>query len=73
MSHGSSTDFWCDTPGCENEAWYRVEAQWTVVDWMDFYVCEVHLREKLRALADHLVDGEPPLVLESYTLPLVSE
>jgi hypothetical protein len=73
MSHGSSTDLWCERGGCENEAWYRIEAQWTLFDWLEVHVCGPHLAQTMTELAERLVDGERPLALESYTLPMVSE
>lgn len=64
MTAHDSEAAWCEW--CGQEAWYWVEAAWSVADFLQFDVCLDHLRYVCDLLEKRTVDGKHALV-ETHT------
>lgn len=53
----------CEWTSCDREVDGYVMAQWTVVDFIQFEVCDGHIDDVIAALARRKVDGELPMDL----------
>lgn len=69
-SDWTSTGYWCEWPGCPNEAWYRMSAQWSIFDWDHVLVCLDHLNGARESFARRLVDGRAPFDVVDMTLDI---
>lgn len=67
----SSTGAWCEYPGCKEEAWYRVEAQWSVVDFVAYETCVDHLHDFYEHLSGSMVEGATPDDVWTTTLDFI--
>jgi hypothetical protein len=53
----------CAMEDCEEHSVCRVNAQWTIVDFIDYLACAQHVADVRRILARRCVDGQPPLYI----------
>lgn len=51
------TDATCEWEQCHEEAWYEVNGQWSLVDFMSFNSCLEHLRDFEAWLSEMRVEG----------------
>lgn len=51
----------CEWRGCAANGVNLVRAQWSIVDWLDAYVCSAHELEMMRWMHTRTVDGQYPL------------
>ena len=52
----------CDAANCPNDAWYRVEAQWTIADFDGMTVCLDHLNSAREYFWRQKVEGLDPVI-----------
>jgi hypothetical protein len=51
----------CEMFGCLNIAVGAAHAQWSVVDWVEYAMCDDHMRMCLEVLELRFVDDRPPV------------
>lgn len=51
------SDATCEWEECGREAWYEVNAQWSIVDFMSYQSCELHLHDFYDWLGELRVEG----------------
>jgi hypothetical protein len=51
----------CVYEGCTAVAVCAVEAQWTLLDFVEYALCDTHQLEAVETLETRLVEGYPPI------------
>jgi hypothetical protein len=60
----------CEYEGCGNDAWYEINAQWSVVDFVSYQSCLDHLHDFYEGLAMSSIDGQYPAEIWTTTYDL---
>lgn len=59
--HGEPTPTMCEWEDCLKEADCGVNAQWSVVDFVEYFSCAAHAYDMVAILHRRRVDGELPV------------
>lgn len=60
----------CEYEGCQEEAWYEINAQWSLVDFVAYQSCLDHLNDFYEGLQMSSVDGNYPLDIWTRTFDI---
>ncbi len=65
----SSTGEWCAY--CEREAWYRMDVQWSIVDFLSVMLCNDCLHDAYEHYNETTVDGNYPSDIHTVWLEIL--